>query len=792
VLEAGWLGPRQPAQWLHLLPATAQAAAPAGSEDESHDWLTLTLSTSMEASPNLVYLKDHTGRLLMANQSFHRLLGLPAGATELPQGWATQAFGGLSLHDVRVLETGFPHDYEEAVELPSGETRWFKTAKRPLATPDGRQFVFTVSNDVTDRVQAETLLKQQGERLEAIFRAIPDVFFLLDHEGRFVEYNSKKPEQLFLPPEEFMGRRLTEVMNVPWAHQLLERIGEVLLTREEITVEYSNPLNPTDDRYYEARLLPFTGQQVIVMVRDITTRRAAEQALKASEALYRAVVEDQSELIFRASAQGIVEFVNDAFCRYFRVKPSTFIGTSLFHTLPRGLKDDIRLQLRKLTAQTPLLRYQNNTHLPGGLESWQDWSIRAIFDPDTHRLFGYQAVGRDITALKQTEQALRESKEQAEAATRAKSEFLATLSHEIRTPLNGVIAAASLMLTTSLDSEQREYAETIRSSGENLLSLLNDILDFSKIESGKMQLEERDTQLALLLESCLDIFMPKIQEKGLGLRYEIDRTVPHRIHCDPTRLRQVLVNLIGNAVKFTHHGEVTVRVRAPELAGPKGIRLEFSVQDTGVGIPPDKIRTLFQPFTQVDSTTTRKYGGTGLGLAIVERLVSLMDGEVWVDSRVGKGSTFYFTLPTQPSFQTVELRPELDIALEADMAQRYPLSILIVEDNPVNQRLLLKVLHKLGYRPRVVDNGWEAVKAAEDHRFDCIFMDIQMPEMDGLTATMVIRELYLDHPPYIVAMTAGALAEDRDRCRAAGMQAYVPKPIRLAEVKQALLDAAKG
>ena len=384
--------------------------------------------------------------------------------------------------------------------------------------------------------------------------------------------------------------------------------------------------------------------------------------------------------------------------------------------------------------------------------------------------------------VRQRTQELEEEKQRTEQASLAKSEFLANMSHEIRTPMNGVLGMLQLLAPSQTTSEQHEYLDAARSSAESLLVLLNDILDLSKVEAGKLDLESIPFSLEHCVEGAVQTVSTRAREKGLDLRWTIDPAVPRFLTGDPVRLRQVLINLLGNAVKFTERGKVAVVVDRLGTGKADDMAVHFAVADTGIGIAADKQAGIFEAFSQADTSTTRKFGGTGLGLSICSRLVQIMGGKIWVESKPEWGSTFHFTaafraasrMPssTEKDEVQVNVRPRSCQTLES-------LRILVAEDNPINQKVVVRLLERRGHSVVIAENGRRAVDFAKDPSFDVILMDLQMPEMDGFEATHAIREWQqvsaLRVP--IIAMTACAMAGDQEKCLGAGMDAYITKPV---------------
>ncbi|BEH09712.1 PAS domain S-box protein [Geobacter sulfurreducens subsp. ethanolicus] len=516
----------------------------------------------------------------------------------------------------------------------------------------------------------------------------------------------------------------------------------------------------------------------VVSVRDITERRRAEEALRESEALFRNLFEHHAaaKLIIDPATGAIVDANNAAV---------SFYGWSREQLRAMNIRDINMLSPEELASELENAKKMERIHFffrhRRADDSFRDVEVFSSRIEVKGKEYLHSIV-HDVTERKRAEQELVLAKEQAESANRAKSEFLANMSHEIRTPMNGVVGMTGLLLETGLADEQRRYAEIVRTSAESLLQVIDDILDFSKIEAGRLEMETIGFDLRTLLDDLAESLAFKANEQGLRFTCLLRPEVPRFLMGDPVRLRQVLVNLAGNALKFTHQGEISVEVGSLTETDDS-VRLRFAVRDTGIGIPPEKTELLFEKFTQADASITRKYGGTGLGLAICKRLVQMMGGEIGVTSRPGAGSEFWFTA----SFGIQHLRdssPEPDGG-DGPLQQLRDLGhddvrILLVEDNATNRQVALGIMKRLGLRGDAVANGAEALDVLATTPYDLVLMDVQMPVMDGLEATRRIRDVgspVLNHEIPVIALTAHAMKGDRRKCLDAGMNDYLAKPI---------------
>ncbi len=724
-------------------------------------------------------------------------------------------------HFLRV--TGYVTAFVVAVRSYLGVEKKLLQVNRKLRDVNSRLDVI-VTNRTRQLEEANAQLNRDRFLLNSLVDKIPDAVFFKDREGRFLKVNRAMADDVGIAdPAEFVGKSDADI----WQGDLPREAGEderqIIETGVPILNKEEQPVTGSGlPRWVLVTKMPLQDESGEIVgtfgvAREITQQKLAEIQLRESEARFRLLVEHSPD------ASVTLDVDNGRFCDANRHAEALF-----------------RMSREEIVKHHPI--ELSPEYQPGGIPSSQlakemiemalsgqrmvfDWvhrdadgndipcEVRLVPLPYGDRKL-LQATISDISARKQAEQdltdardaareanrELRRARDVAEEASRAKNDFLANVSHEIRTPMNAIIGMTELVLDTKLTPEQRDYLETVANSAASLMSIIDQVLDFSKIESGKMELESIAFDLRDELAAVVKALDVRARAKKISLVSSVDPAVPNLLVGDPVRLRQVLTNLIGNAIKFTDQGEVEVAVQPREL-GPGQVTLGFSVRDTGVGIPEDKLERIFRAFEQADTSTTRQYGGTGLGLAIASRLVAALGGEISVENNAGGGTTFSFTVKmSQPDSLSQAPRIAAQQPWGKDHAQRREavgadntpsLSVLLVEDGKANQAMAVGLLRKWGHSVDVAEDGLEALSAFQEGDYDVILMDIQMPNMDGLEATRQIRKLEQgsERPIPIIAMTAHAMKGDRDRCLAAGMDAYLAKPIKREELSRALADA---
>jgi PAS domain S-box-containing protein len=890
----------------------------------------------MNHSPVVALIKDENGRMLYMNevmeQRFRMKLEDVFGKTDfdwLPHDKAEQ----LAVVDREVLTTGVSRQLIEEIPTPDGVTHEWLVMKFPMGTSDGARMLGMVAIDVGEQRRAERALQESELHFRELFDEAPVAYHELDLNHRITRVNATELSMLGYRADEMVGRPVTDFI-----------IGD----------NSGAPLQPApgDQRHesFERIFRRKDGRRVPVLMRqrtmtdsrgavcgtratlqDISALKRKELELRDAEEKYRSIFENAIEGIFQTTPEGSYMSVNPALASIYGYESPdelmskiTHIGKQLY--VRPGRRAEFTAAMLERGSVTD---FESQIYRRDGSIIWISERARCVRDQDGKLLY-YEGTVEDITARRETDEAVKKARDVALESARLKSEFLANMSHEIRTPMNGIIGMTGLLLDTDLTPKQRDFTQTISGSADALLTIINDILDFSKIEAGMLMFEEIDFQLGGVVEGSVELLAARAASKEIELASLVYQDVPTALRGDPGRLRQVLTNLVGNAVKFTEKGEVVVRANCERMTETH-VTIRFSVSDTGIGISRDAQQRLFQAFVQADGSTTRRFGGTGLGLAICKQLVARMGGEIGVVSEIGKGSTFWFTacfekqagggmaaprpanlkdvrvltvddndtnrailhhlltswgmreqqasngaaavsllqseagrgrmfdlavldmqmpgmdglelaraMKKDPRFASIRIvmltsvdrqeDPEalretgvdayltkpvkqsqlfdcLSLVMSQDVETREiksglvalsaqaatvveppeKLRILIAEDNPVNQKVALYQLQKLGYMADVVENGKRALDALARSRYDIVFMDCQMPELDGYEATRDLRAIEGDERhTWIVAMTANSLEGDREKCLNAGMDDYVSKPVKPENLQAAI------
>jgi PAS domain S-box-containing protein len=527
------------------------------------------------------------------------------------------------------------------------------------------------------------------------------------------------------------------------------------------------------------------GQTINRMLGSLQLSQKQKQQV---EERYRAFMDNIPAVALIKDAKGRIVYINEPLAKMYNIKLEDVQGKPVGDWIPAKFLEKVHLQEQEVISTQKVMHFVDVVPTPDGVLHHRLSYRFPLKGADGELLVGTVAI--DITDRIQAEEALQDAKEMAETANRAKSEFLANMSHEIRTPLNGVVGMTDLTLGTELTSEQREYLDTVKLSADSLLTVINDILDFSKIEAGKIDLEMTDFNVRDHLEATLKTLAFRGDEKGLELLCEVAPEVPEMVRGDSNRLRQIVVNLVGNAIKFTDEGEVALKVRVDTQAGADRI-LHVTVSDTGVGIPPEKQKLIFEPFSQADTSTTRKYGGTGLGLTISARLVEMMGGRMWVESEIGRGSQFHFTMRVGTSDAAIE------VGTIAPAELLRGVRVLVADDNQTNRRILEGMLKRWEMNSTSVDDGEKALTALSSalkagEPYGLILTDMHMPKMDGFGLVERIRQMPELSTAIIMMLTSAGHRGDAVRCQDLGVAAYLLKPIRQSELREAIARVLGG
>lgn len=697
--------------------------------------------------------------------------------------------------------------------LISGEVDAFDAEIREMLTGLAEEVGFAMEGFALEEEarKASEMLLESEERYRTLFKAITDAVVVngFDRDGRLGKFqvvNDVACELLGYSREELLTKSpqdldAPESRIEPDSPVILKLKAGEAVTLDQVHIGRDGRRIPVE---IHARPFLFRGQpSLIAVIRDLTERKRSEQALRESERRFRLLLQNIPSVAVQGYyPDGTLHYWNHASGLIYGFTAEEAVGKNILDLIiPPEMREDVR-QAIAVMAQTGTapaaseLTLKRKDGSPVTVYSSHSVVMRPGRVPE---LF---CVDVDMTDRKRAEEALEElnrsqkaAKDRAEilageaqAATRAKSEFLAVMSHELRTPLNGVIGFAELLSLTSLDAEQQSFVRTILDSGTHLLHVVNDILDFSSIERGGLAITKERYSIADLIQSSCAPIRETAAAKGLGFHCEVAPDVPDQMAGDARRIRQILINLLGNAVKFTERGSVVLRI-APVRVDNLSF-LEFSVEDTGPGIPADMMGILFNPFTQVDSTARRRFEGTGLGLTISRRLAEAMGGSIGVVSQPGKGSTFSLRLPLEvPGPASSGSRVDDEAASGALPPKAFENPVLVVEDDPVGSSLVGSMLASVGLRVEFAANGREALEAFAPGKYAAIIMDLQMPVMDGIEATRQIRARESDAHVPIIALTASVLPDDRERCVAAGMDEFLSKPFKKADLLASLASA---
>lgn len=732
------------------------------------------LRTLIDNLPDLIYVKDTQGRKTLCNLADMQASGAKTmeevvGKTDFDL-YPPELAEKFWADDKAVLENGAPLlNREEQGRDKDGNLRWVLTSKMPIADSEGKAVgLVVIGRDITS-------VKRSEAELRALFSAMTDVIIVYDSDGRYLSIAPTNPANLYLPPASMIGKTVTEIFPPQQAAFFLDHIRQCLQSGELTSAEYSLLLDGKEI-WFSALISPLSENSVIWVARDVSDYKQKERELAQQKTYFESLVRNSPVAIVVLDGDERIISSNPAFERLYGYSSAEIAGAKLDELIT---DEETRVEA---VAYTQMVKTQT-VHVIGKRKRKDNTMVDVeIFGVPVFvngQKSGTLAMYHDISEL------LRAQRE-AEESNRAKSEFLANMSHEIRTPMNGVIGMLELALDTKLTPEQADYLQTALHSAEALLSLLNDILDFSKIEAGRLELEAINFNLRNTVEDVAYTLAQRAQDKGLEMACLVHPDIASSLRGDPGRLRQILVNLVGNAIKFTHQGEIIIRAEPLEETNAH-VKVHFSVQDTGIGIPYERQAAVFERFTQADGSTTRTYGGTGLGLAISKQLVEMMGGVIGLESVPGAGSVFWFDI----CFEKVPL-PQRGVTgpLTPGPANLIQARILVVDDNQANRMILVKNAEALGSRVDAVSSGAKAIEYLRNAQrsgdpYHVILLDMQMPGMDGEQTARAIKSDPSIKDVKILILTSMGQRGDAARLQALGCSGYLLKPVK----QQILFDA---
>ncbi len=774
--------------WLVRIFVSREFAALRGAENAARE-SEARFQAFLRCSPAVTFIKDAQGRYLFVSQPMEKWFGLPAeklcGKTDA-ECIPTETARALGEGEHTLIATGLPSSVVTVAPSAEGtEIEWL-VVRFPIRTNSGETLIGGVGVDVTELDDTDRVIAERRARFHELFDEAPVAYHELDIEGRITRVNKTELAMLGYSAEEMVGRSVWDFIVEDEAARGTPHEMAAELKIEACQRNFRRKVGGRVAVLMRNKVITDGAGAVCGMrstLQDISALKRTEQGLRDAEEKYRSIFENAIEGIFQTTPEGSYMSANPALATILGYESPDELMRSVAHIGRQLYADPQRRQqfVAAVTEKESVTDFESEILRKDGTRIWISERARAVRDADNKLLY-FEGTVEDITARREAEATVRHARDAALESVRLKSQFLANMSHEIRTPMNGIIGMSGLLQDTELTPQQRDFTETISTSAEALLAIINDVLDFSKIEAGMLAFEEIDFDLSRVVEGAVELLAPRAAAKGTELVSLVYSDVPVALRGDPGRLRQVLTNLVGNAVKFTDKGEVAVHAELVEEESDSA-QVRFKISDTGIGIPAETLGKLFQAFVQADGSTTRKYGGTGLGLAICKQLVEQMGGELNVESEPGKGSTFSFTARFKKQMRAGVAGPG-----KAALMER---RVLVVDDNATSRQLLHHLFQSWGMLQEEAANGAEALgilqRAARSGRaFDFVVFDIQIPGMDGFELARAIKSLPRIHVPKLVVLTSLDRPDDAEPLRDAGVDAYLMKPVKQSALYESL------